>query len=321
MRRIELSPLLSYLGEASLGPLILSLVTKAVGFAFLAARSRTLFACFGRWGIAPFARAHLIGFGGNILFPLRLGEVLRVGELARGTGVATTSCLGIVVVERGLDLLWLLIFALLLPTLATLDLPLPSTLAASLAAAMLGLATAAWLSSRPDTLGRWVGRVGRAAGPRIGARMEQAAAGFASGLAAIASPLRFLIASLWTLGYWCTGAFGIALWLHAFGLPLPWFAAPTVLVFIAVGVALPAAPGYVGTYHAFAIGGLALFGVETTRAAAVAITGHFLATVPFALLAILLFFDRLHRVAHASTADLLEPFGDTAGPAPCKRSE
>lgn len=296
-RRADWQELGDALRKARLSILLATLVPKALSFVCLAGRSRALFRRFGHWRLASFTRAHLLGFGGNVVLPLRLGELLRWRELGRLTGCEAASVAAVLGVERGLDLVWLLVLAALLPAFVTLDLPLPATVSASLFAAALALAFAAWLGGRPEAVARMAAAIGRRGGGRIGAVGERLARGFASGLGVLASPRRLAAASAWTLGYWLCGMAGVALWIEAFDLQLPWTAAPVVIVLLALGAAVPAAPGYVGTYHVAAVAGLTLFGIDRNQALAVAVAGHFFATVPAALLAVVLFFDRLRTGA------------------------
>jgi uncharacterized protein (TIRG00374 family) len=283
--------------------LLLSLVTKAAGFVFLSARSRTLFLRFRRWPLSGFLAAHLLGFGGNVVLPLRMGELLRVDELARRTALGRSICLGAVVIERGLDSLWVLALAVALPAFATLDLGFPTLVASLLVFIALALAAAAWLGARPERIVALAGRIGRRFGERAGAWSERVVGGFASGLSMVGSARRFVGASWWTLCYWASGIVGVELWLRAFDLALPWYASTVVIVFLAVGSALPAAPGFVGTYDLAAVTALSLFGVETSRATALAVTGHFISTVPATLVALAMFFGRIRGFAAAPAVD------------------
>jgi hypothetical protein len=298
-REIDLHAFAAALRDASLPALALTLVTKALAFVCQGGRSRALFARFGRWPLALFVRAHLLGFGGNTVLPLRMGELLRWHELARRTGVGLSSSAGVLALERALDLLWLLLLAALLPVFVALDLPIGATVAVSLSAVVLALAVAAWIGGRPDTVGRWAAAASRRAGERVAGRVEAFARGFTRGLAAVGSPRRFAAASAWTLGYWMANCSGVTVWFLAFNLGLPWHAAPVLMVFLALGAAVPAAPGYIGTYHLAVVSGLVWLGVDRTQAIAVAVAGHFFATVPAALAAVALYFQELHAALPA----------------------
>ena len=292
-RKVDARVLWSALAGASFPVLLLTLVAKAASFVFLAARSRTLFSRFGRWPLGGFVAAHLLGFGGNVVLPLRLGELLRVDELARRTGLARSVCLGAVVVERALDSLWLLALAVALPTFAALDLAPPALVGLLLACFGLGLGAAAWLGAYPRAVVAIARGVGRRFGERAASWAERVAGGFASGLSMAGSARRLAVASLWTLGYWLSGIAGVEIWARAFGLHLPWYASSVVIVFLAIGAALPAAPGFVGTYDFAAVTAFGLFGVTTSRATAVAVTGHFVSTVPATVVALAMFFGRI----------------------------
>jgi hypothetical protein len=88
-----------------------------------------------------------------------------------------------------------------------------------------------------------------------------------------------------TLIYWGSMALNVYLWFLAFGLELPWIAAPAVLLFVSLGHLIPSAPSGVGTYHFFCVAGLRLFDVDPATAASVALLGHALAVVPLTVVA------------------------------------
>ena len=47
----------------------------------------------------------------------------------------------------------------------------------------------------------------------------------------------------------------------ALGIVVPWYAGLVMLVITAIGIMVPAAPGYIGTMNLACIAGLAIFGV------------------------------------------------------------
>ena len=73
---------------------------------------------------------------------------------------------------------------------------------------------------------------------------------------------------------WSVLALSNSLIFSAFNLQLPWPAAFFILFIQVVGVMIPASPGFIGTYHASVVSGLALFAVPTELGLSVAITMH-----------------------------------------------
>jgi uncharacterized membrane protein YbhN (UPF0104 family) len=65
-------------------------------------------------------------------------------------------------------------------------------------------------------------------------------------------------------------SFSVALWITAWslGIALPWYSGLVMLVVTAIGIMVPAAPGYVGTLNVACTAGLALYGVDKTPASA-----------------------------------------------------
>jgi uncharacterized membrane protein YbhN (UPF0104 family) len=69
-------------------------------------------------------------------------------------------------------------------------------------------------------------------------------------------------------------------------LQLGWLAAVTVLVLTCIGIALPAAPGFIGNYHYACVVALGLFGVAKDVALASAILIHFLTVLVIVLMGV-----------------------------------
>jgi uncharacterized membrane protein YbhN (UPF0104 family) len=72
---------------------------------------------------------------------------------------------------------------------------------------------------------------------------------------------------------------GFAIWpvdllLKSFGIFLPITASMFIMVFLVFAVLVPAAPGYVGTYHAACVYGLMAFDIQKEKALSVALMIH-----------------------------------------------
>jgi uncharacterized protein (TIRG00374 family) len=97
---------------------------------------------------------------------------------------------------------------------------------------------------------------------------------FASGLAGLHERWRVLLLLCQSLALWMLMAGSDMLVLGAFGLHLPLFGVCFVLVVHVLGVMIPAAPGFLGTYHAAVVVGLAVFGVSRELAFSIALVMH-----------------------------------------------
>lgn len=265
-----------------------ALAIKALGFWCAARRSRVLLAPVARLDTPRLFRSVLVAFVGNNVLPLRAGELMRGAYLARHGQAATSACLGVVALERLLDLACLGLLAVVLVPGAVGGLPADSglyVLAVGATGALLGAVAA---SRWPDRLLAGAGQLLRPLPERVRGPLARELERGVEGLAALASPRAALASLLWTAGFWASMAAGVALWLAAFGLQLPAAAPALVLIFLAFGALLPSTPGQIGTYHWFAAAALGLLGVDPTRAAAFAVVLHFMAFVPFTLIGIAL---------------------------------
>lgn len=293
LRRVDLSLLVPILAGVSLFWVAVSIVLRLGAFSALTARSMLLFAPQHRFGAWRLLRSILLGFVGNNVLPLRVGEVMRIGYLSRHGRLAPESVLATVALERLLDLFCLaLLFLGVLPA-ATAGLDPGVTfylLAAGLSAA---LAATIGISLRPHLFLRWLAALMRPIKAPASGFILRRAERFALGLAVLRSPWRVGGALLTSMVYWAFGLIGVRCWLLAFDLDLPWYAPVVVTSFLAFGTLLPSAPSFAGTYHYFASSALVVLGVDETTAVSFGILGHAVAFLPWTLLALPIVFGDL----------------------------
>ncbi len=223
--------------------------------------------------------ANLIGFMANNVLPARLGELVRAYCLDRLCGVPTTSALATIVVERILDGL-----TLLLVLFATLMFADPQVKAGAFdvaymrgAGVMLLLAYLGVLAVM-GALWRWpqatMGFFTRLAGrlsPNLGEKIGHLLETFHQGLGVLGQgrSLPLLIAQSW--GVWLPMLGMYYFFLPAVGLPLDPFMAAMGFVGSSLAAAVPAAPGYVGTFQLAAMWALMMAGAPQDLAAAYAL--------------------------------------------------
>ena len=87
----------------------------------------------------------------------------------------------------------------------------------------------------------------------------------------------------WSFLVWLTAALAAWTALFAARLDLPLVAAWAVLAFVALGISLPSAPGYIGVFHTAAVLALAMFGVPQPVALGYAILYHACGFIPVTL--------------------------------------
>jgi hypothetical protein len=210
------------------------------------------------------------------VLPLRLGELMRAVALgrtsaARGGRIDTSTALGSIAVERLLDVVSALCFAALV-------VPFSGGFGGGVAAwsgavvlVVVAFGGLLWASRSP-----WVRRLIQARVEASGeSRLGRLAASFLRGLLVLGEGIKLIPIVVATTSIWGRDAASVWTAARAAGIPLSWLESGLVLLATVVAVSVPAAPGYVGTYHAAVVLVVAdLFGYPTAQAQAFAILSH-----------------------------------------------
>jgi uncharacterized membrane protein YbhN (UPF0104 family) len=125
--------------------------------------------------------------------------------------------------------------------------------------------------------------------PRFEARGREALLAFASGLGVLRHPGRFFAVLLWTLAHWLLNGVAFLLAFRAVGITANFGAALLLQGLIAIGVAVPSAPGFFGVFEYIGKEGLGLYGVDPTLATSWAIGFHLLTYIPITAIGIYYF--------------------------------
>ena len=233
-----------------------------------------------------------IGFMANNVLPARVGEFARAYAFSRMEPVSASAAFGSLVVERFLDgvvLLLLLVVPVLLP-----GFPAGGALSTGMGALILrgGIIVVGGVMAALVAMTVWPRgfiRLAEVVGsllPRTVARpMVDALESLLDAIAVLRSPRLLSLSFAWTLGFWLFH--GLSFWLAmlAFGIDTGLVSAWFTEAVVGFGVAIPSAPGFIGTFHASA--GFALtnvYGVESSRSLAFAFGYWFAGWVPIALI-------------------------------------
>lgn len=228
--------------------------------------------------------ATLVGFTATFILPLRVGEVIRPWVLSRWQPVRFSAGLASVVIERAFDALTLLI--LLGLALAKLE-SVPPLVAAGakvvavLAVVILLIMIAAYLgASRLIRLGEWMilAILGKRY-PNLARRLVAMVEDFLAGLRGISSLKELMWSVFWSAVLWALFVLLYQVGLWSFGVEATPWVGVTVCVMIALAVAAPGAPGFVGTFQLGCVVALALFGYPEEFGVAYSIVLHALQAV------------------------------------------
>lgn len=272
--------------------LTLFLASAAAATAIFAVRARKwrtiLDPVAPRLPFGPLWRSTTIGMMVTNLVPARAGELARAYVLSREVpAVPFSASFASIAVDRLFDALALF----LLMFLAMLDDRFPrgthvagqpvSAWAATGIVALVGVTAVLYLVAFfPARIILLYEAFSRKVAPRFEQRGRDALRAFADGLSVLRSPARFASVLGWTILHWLVNALAFWLGFRAVGIDVPYSAALFLQGLIAVGVAAPSTPGFVGVFEAAARVGLAVYGVQETQAVTWALGFHLLSFIP-----------------------------------------
>lgn len=218
----------------------------------------------------------LIGQAINIIFPARLGD------LVRATLVGTERIayvIGTLVVQSALDLLMLaglvivLLFQVTLPVGWRKSGHMLLLMTVAVLLIVIGLVIGRGLMRH--ILTKVIKKWPYFSGQPLLSIMEQ----FLNSLEILRHPRVFILVLIWSLLIWSVyGSVNYVL-LQAIGAQPSWLIAIFVLVVLQLGVAVPSVPGRVGVFHYLSIQALAVFGILGAGAVSYAIILHLIAVV------------------------------------------
>lgn len=241
-----------------------------------------------RWGriLAPTKRVPvlqlfpvlMIGFMANNVLPARLGELVRAYTLGRKERISRSLSFATILLERLLDGLTLVAFLALL----SFVLPLPGWgfeiayfASAVFLAAVIGVLV---LLFEGHLAQRVIALALRPLPRELASKLLQRADSFILGLDALRKKRTVLLLLAFSFVIWSVEAGFYFLVLRGFSPSLApasaLLAAVLMLVVVNLGIMLPSAPGYVGTFQFFAVLALGTFAIQRELALSVAIVAH-----------------------------------------------
>ncbi|HUQ19770.1 MAG TPA: lysylphosphatidylglycerol synthase transmembrane domain-containing protein [Gemmatimonadaceae bacterium] len=300
LRDVSLGDVWSKLESSNLSLFLLSAVASTLIFPLRAIRWRIILDPVAPGlSLGPLWRSIAIGGMVNNLVPARAGEIARAYALTKETPVSFASALASLAVDRLFDMVALLglgVVALLDPAFPSgarvAGRSLGDLAQGSVVLVVLLVGALYLLAIFPSQLVRAFEIFARRVSPAVEERGKNALLKFSAGLSVLKSPTRFALVLFWTVAHWLMNALAFWLGFRAVGIELGFMAALFLQMLIAVGVALPSAPGFFGVFEKLATVGLAIYGISATAATSWAIGFHILSFIPITVIGIY-YFSRL----------------------------
>ena len=208
------------------------------------------------------------GYLGNNLLPARAGELIRILAIGNNTGLSKTFILGTILVERGMDVAFLILVGLI--SLSSMSM-LPIWLVQALrSAAVLGLILFGGILLAPRMEKFLQNKVNRLPwlSENLKTRVLMLMREFLSGMRVLLQPGRLLGFVLLTLIAWAIDAICITQIGLALHLSISMALAYLLLATLGLSSAIPSTPGYIGVYQFVAVNVLVPFGFSQSQALA-----------------------------------------------------
>ncbi|HZO20398.1 MAG TPA: lysylphosphatidylglycerol synthase transmembrane domain-containing protein [Gemmatimonadaceae bacterium] len=293
LRDVNFGDVARALGASSIPLFLLSAIVGTLIFPLRARRWKTILSPIDdQIPFGPLWRSTAIGMMVNNVVPARAGEIARAFALSREwPSIPFSASFASLAVDRLFDAF--VVISLMLLAMLDPAFPRGERVAGQLVshwvawgalAAALFLVIVYLLVFFPQQIVTLYEAFARRVAPRLEQRGKDVLLAFASGLSVLRSPRRFIAVLGWTIAHWVLNA--LAWWIAcaAVGIDVPFSGMFVLQGLIAIGVAIPSAPGFFGVFEALGREGLGLYGVDPTLAVTWAIGFHLLSFIPITVI-------------------------------------
>ena len=278
VRGIDFSELKRSFFGVSMGFVLLSVLLNLFSCWVRAIRWQYLLMPIKKVSLHNVFSALMIGFMINNVLPFRLGEFVRGYALKQSDNISFSASIGTVVVERIIDVLTLLvIFAVILFLF-----PFPEWVKSGgiLVGAIVGVSIFILylLVKKTEWALKIISRIFGLFSEKLSIQIVRIARSFIEGVSFLHSAKSYFIISLLSVFTWVIYIYVMYAMFFAVHFDsiyqLDTLGATVVMVFTSFAIMIPAAPGYVGTFHEIAKQSLMLLHVDKEPALGFAIIFH-----------------------------------------------
>jgi len=296
LRNVDLGLLLLSIKSISL-PFIIPVVMLTVLFYLIRAlRWFHLLEPIKKIGLSSLFSSTVIGFAANCILPARLGEFIRADYIGRMEKISKSSSLATIVIERLFDIftiLLILLFFILLTDFPSEWKSIGKALRAGgfsfVVIFIVSILLLIGLKEKTQTFLNIAEKVLFFVPGKTKHKIVDILKDFSKGLVLVKGPFQLFAVIFYSLALWCLTVFQIYILGLSMGMSLPFLAPFLILILLCFSVALPSAPGYIGTFHVACQYGLMFYGLSKEKALSMAIVLHAAGFIPTIILGLLIF--------------------------------
>jgi glycosyltransferase 2 family protein len=295
IRNIHLQKLLETLGEADYWYVIPLIFANVFALFLRSVRWKYLLSPVKRIPLLILFPAAFIGFMANVIFPARLGEFARAVIIGKKEKISKSSSFATIVVERLFDgFMVVFLFSLTLLFFPYIEAGHDGF---SLEGVKLGgysfiafcfilLVILIGIKRSPLFFKNIFNKILSPFPSTVAQKVSQLINSFSEGLAVLRHSKEIWVVVFSSLAIWTIYVLEAYFLFSAFGIRLPFMAAVFLQVLLALGVALPSAPAYIGTFHLACALGLMILGVPSNYARSYSVILWFIDIFPSIMLGV-----------------------------------
>ena len=233
--------------------------------------------------------ATMIGYFGNNVLPLRMGELLRAYVVSNNSAISTSKVIGTLIVDRILDFLAVMILAIFFLFFSNL-IDIPRWIVIFSIILILGLFITILLIGNKNPDWELIRQRKKVFQSKVGSKIYNIITNLISGLSVLnKAPKKIgiygFIVLLWTMYY-----ISFLLIIKGVNLELSIMNAGVLYVLLTLSISIPAAPGYIGTYHAACVAVLTnIYSISLNTSQTFAVLSHAVIFVPFVTIGAIFF--------------------------------
>jgi len=254
--------------------------------------------------IKPAFSSIMIGYFGNSILPFRMGEFLRAYVLAEKTSLNVSTAFGTIVTERILDFVGLSLLILLTILVYPVDWINQQIIIGVVVLSLTAFVFVFYFKEINEIFLFDLKKI-RLLQKSTVLKIIEILERLINGAVAIRSTNKVMLIFLYTVLIWLMYCFSTYFALLSTGISIKWYEVCVLMISTTLAISIPAAPAYVGTYHATVVYVLtSFFLINQLDAQVSAIIIHSVGTIPFIIIGAWYFINSSVRIKEINKKEI-----------------